>query len=131
MSAVTIADQIRAVQREIAMRETNYPKWVQAKRMKQEQADHEIAAMKAVLATVVGLGAAAEAEQRQGSRILANDRRWREFAPRILRFRRVETQVPPGFEIGYEQSGLRIHLEDVNNLHDQAMKKLELLGEIS
>jgi hypothetical protein len=45
---VTVADQIRCVRREIAMRQNVYPKWVASGRMKQEDADKELAAMQAV-----------------------------------------------------------------------------------
>jgi hypothetical protein len=49
---IPIADQIRCVRREIAMREAVYPRRVAIKKMKQETADHELAAMRAVLATL-------------------------------------------------------------------------------
>ena len=46
---ITLADQIKSVEREIAMRKAVYPKRVAAKAMSQEKADHEIAAMEAAL----------------------------------------------------------------------------------
>ena len=49
---VTLEQQIIAVRREIAMRKGVYPKWVAAGRLKPEKADHEIAAMEAVLASL-------------------------------------------------------------------------------
>lgn len=49
---MTLEDQIACVKREIAMRESVYPKWVAAKKMSQAKADHELAAMKAVLETL-------------------------------------------------------------------------------
>lgn len=49
---ITIEDQIKAVEREINMRRRVYPKWVENKRMSQEKADKEIAAMQAVLETL-------------------------------------------------------------------------------
>lgn len=49
---ISIGDQIRAVKREIAMRERVYPRRVAAKQMKAEAAEHELAAMRAVLATL-------------------------------------------------------------------------------
>lgn len=52
---MTLEQQIAAVQREIGMRERVYPGWVAKKKMSQEKADHEIAAMKAVLDTLVGM----------------------------------------------------------------------------
>jgi hypothetical protein len=50
---VSIDDQIKCVQREIGMRERVYPRWVEQKKMTQEKADYEIAAMKAVLASLL------------------------------------------------------------------------------
>lgn len=58
MSQISQQQMIDCVTREIGMRERVYPRWVADKKMKQEKADHEIAAMKAVLATLVGLQAA-------------------------------------------------------------------------
>lgn len=52
---ISLQEQIACVQREIGMRERVYPRWVEAKRMSQEKADKEIAAMKAVLETLRGL----------------------------------------------------------------------------
>jgi hypothetical protein len=45
--------QIAAVNREIAMRKRVYPRWIETGRMKQAEADHQIAAMQAVLATLM------------------------------------------------------------------------------
>lgn len=52
---ISLADQIACVRREIGMRERVYPKWVAGGRMKQDAADREIAAMRAVLATLEAL----------------------------------------------------------------------------
>lgn len=49
---MNIKDQIKAVEREIALRARCYPGWVAKGTMKQEQSDHELAAMRAVLATL-------------------------------------------------------------------------------
>jgi hypothetical protein len=49
---IGLSEQVAAVAREIAMRKRTYPRWVEANRMTQAKADHEIAAMEAVLATV-------------------------------------------------------------------------------
>lgn len=57
---MTLDEQIKCVRREIAMRQSVYPKWVAAKRMKQQQADHEIAAMQSVLRTLESVKAGAE-----------------------------------------------------------------------
>ena len=47
--------QIECVSREIGMRQRVYPGWVKAGRMSQTKADHEIAAMQAVLTTLQSL----------------------------------------------------------------------------
>lgn len=57
MSAHTLQQQIDAVAREIGMREYVYPSRVANKKMKQEKADYEIAVMKSIAATLVGLHA--------------------------------------------------------------------------
>lgn len=49
---ITLEQQIASVQREIGMRKRVYPSWVSKGKMKQAQADHEIAAMEAALATL-------------------------------------------------------------------------------
>jgi len=53
--SISFADQIACVRREIAMRERVYPKWVNAGRMKAEAAERGIAAMRAVLETLLSL----------------------------------------------------------------------------
>jgi hypothetical protein len=52
---VPLADQIRCVGRELGLRRRVYPKWIASGRMKQDDADREIAAMEAVLATLKDL----------------------------------------------------------------------------
>jgi hypothetical protein len=54
---VSIDDQMKAVRREIAMREHVYPRRVGAGQMTQQQADRETEAMRAVLATLEGVAA--------------------------------------------------------------------------
>lgn len=49
---VSLPEQIKCVEREIAMRRRVYPRWVADKRMTQAKADHELAAMEAVLETL-------------------------------------------------------------------------------
>jgi hypothetical protein len=44
--AITLAAQVASVVREIGMRERVYPAWVSAKKMSQEKAEHEMAAMR-------------------------------------------------------------------------------------
>ena len=46
---ITLDEQIACVAREIRMRRQVYPRWVEAHRMSQAQADHQLAAMTAVL----------------------------------------------------------------------------------
>lgn len=49
---VSIDRQIRAAKRELSMRAHKYPQWVSAGRMKQAEADEEIAAMRAIVETL-------------------------------------------------------------------------------
>ena len=53
--SINLQDQIQCVKREIGMRESVYPRWVQNGKMKQFKADEEIATMKEVLKTLQGL----------------------------------------------------------------------------
>ena len=66
MSDITLAEEIAAVRREIAMRRGVYPKWVQSGRMKQDKADHEIACMESVLASLEAQAAQREPPERDG-----------------------------------------------------------------
>ncbi len=50
--SVSLAEQIASVEREIRMRERVYPRWVEQRRMMEKTAEHEIACMHAVLATL-------------------------------------------------------------------------------
>lgn len=52
---ISIEQQIAAVQREIRMRERVYPRRVSDRKMTQQLADRELAAMRAVLATLEAL----------------------------------------------------------------------------
>jgi signal recognition particle subunit SEC65 len=49
---VSIEEQIASIEREIRMRESAYPRWVEQRRMTVKTAEHEIACMQAVLATL-------------------------------------------------------------------------------
>ncbi len=49
---VSMTEQIKCVKREISMRERVYPRFVKKGKMTQDEADREIAAMKAVLDTL-------------------------------------------------------------------------------
>lgn len=64
----SLADQIAAVRREIVMRERVYPWQVRNGRMSQAAADRELAAMRAVLATLEEI--AAPVEQLRGTKPL-------------------------------------------------------------
>lgn len=48
----SLEDQIVCVQREIRMRERNYPKWVENGRMTQAQSDKQLGTMRDVLETL-------------------------------------------------------------------------------
>jgi hypothetical protein len=50
---IPLTAQIKAVERELAMRRSVYPRQVAARKMPQAKADQEIAAMEAVLATLL------------------------------------------------------------------------------
>ena len=49
---IDLPKQIACVEREIGFRERVYSRWVAAGKMKQEKADYEITAMRAVLQTL-------------------------------------------------------------------------------
>jgi|SRR5215472_4510478 len=49
MSFVPLSEQLRCARRELAMRRNVYPKWVANGKMKQEDADREIAGMQAIV----------------------------------------------------------------------------------
>lgn len=53
--AINLSEQIACVKREIAMRERVYPGQVQRGKLRQGEADYELAAMRAVLATLEAL----------------------------------------------------------------------------
>lgn len=52
---ISLDEMIAAADREIAMRQRVYPRWVAEGRMKQAKADHEIAAMRAIATTLKSL----------------------------------------------------------------------------
>jgi len=49
---MNIPDQIKIVERELALRRSCYPQWVKKGTMKQETSRHELAGMEAVLETL-------------------------------------------------------------------------------
>lgn len=49
---MTLDDQLAAARRELALRQRVYPGWVRGNRMSKEKADHEIAAMAAIVETL-------------------------------------------------------------------------------
>lgn len=53
--AITLADKIACVRREIAMRQRVYPRLVTIGKMKPAQAEHEILCMQAVLDTLLAV----------------------------------------------------------------------------
>ena len=52
MAEVSLPEQLDAAKRELALRRRTYPRWVSAGKMKQAKADHEIAAMAAIVGTL-------------------------------------------------------------------------------
>lgn len=48
MADYTAREKLRAIRRELAMRNKVYPKWVSAGRMKQSTADYELAVLQAI-----------------------------------------------------------------------------------
>ena len=52
---VTLEEQLRCVEREIAMRERVYPRWVDAGRMKPDKAEYELKCMAEVKRTLQAL----------------------------------------------------------------------------
>jgi hypothetical protein len=58
---MTHRQQLECAERELKMRERVYPRWVAQEKMNQEKADHEIACMRAIVATLKPL-----AEQESG-----------------------------------------------------------------
>ena len=62
MTAITIEQQIAAVRRELAMRQRVYPGWVEKKKMKQADADYQLAAMQAVHDTLMAIKEEADAK---------------------------------------------------------------------
>ncbi len=54
----TLADQIACAKRELWMRRHVYPLWVSTRRMTKANADHELARMEAIVATLEALAAA-------------------------------------------------------------------------
>lgn len=55
---MTLDEQIKSVGREIGLRRAVYPKFVASKKLTQEKADHELAAMEEVYKTLKSLAAA-------------------------------------------------------------------------
>lgn len=49
---MTLDEQIKAVEREIGLRERVYPSFIERKKISREKAEHEIAAMRATLKTL-------------------------------------------------------------------------------
>ena len=57
MTEITLDQQIKCAYREIGMRKKFYPRYIANDQMSQATADHEIAAMEAVYATLKNLKA--------------------------------------------------------------------------
>lgn len=68
--SIPLASQIACVEREIGMRARVYPRWVADHKLTQAKADHEIAAMQAVLRTLEAIrDTAREDAARMGNRV--------------------------------------------------------------
>lgn len=52
---ITLKDQIKCVRREVVMRTTYYPNLIRAGKLRERDAEHELAAMEAVLETLEAL----------------------------------------------------------------------------
>ena len=74
---IPIAAQIAAVERELGYRSRCYPRWVQEGRMKQYKPDAELAAMRAVLATLRGIDEAARRPDPLGEALNSGDGSYR------------------------------------------------------
>lgn len=57
---ITIEQQIACLRRELALRQRNYPRWVSDGRMKQAEADHQLAAMQAAHDSLMTIKEAAD-----------------------------------------------------------------------
>lgn len=62
---VTLEDQLRCVEREIALRERVYSRWAESGKMMRQKADREIAVMRAVADTLRATMARASAPDHQ------------------------------------------------------------------
>jgi hypothetical protein len=51
--SITLVEQITCARREIAFRERVYPRFIEQGKLKPDKAEHELAAMRAVLATLL------------------------------------------------------------------------------
>jgi hypothetical protein len=49
MDSITNEDKLKCAKRELAMRLSAYPKWIQSGRLKPETAAHEISVMRAIV----------------------------------------------------------------------------------
>lgn len=88
---VTLKEQLKAVGREVGMRRSAYPKWVNAGRMSQTKADIELAAMSAAYNTLKRLEAVTiEGEDDDERALIAavDAFAFKLNAPRLLRKRR-------------------------------------------
>jgi hypothetical protein len=58
---ITLQEQIAEAQRELALRRKCYPQWVKAGKLTHDEAYHQLAAMEAIVRTLMQV----DAEQRQ------------------------------------------------------------------
>jgi hypothetical protein len=71
MPDISLHDQLACARRELRMRTTCYPRWVQDGRMNPDTADHELAAQRAIVETLTAL---VEQETQAAQMILFGDK---------------------------------------------------------
>lgn len=54
-TAVPLPEQIAEIKREIGLRQRVYPRWIESGKLKRAAADHQMAAISSVLATLEGV----------------------------------------------------------------------------
>lgn len=52
--AITLADQVACLRRELALRKSVYPKWVKLGKMTEREADRQIEVMQSILDLLMG-----------------------------------------------------------------------------
>ncbi len=71
---MTLDDEIACIEREIAMRQSVYPRWIELNEMAEAKARHELNAMQAVLSRLLAIRAAQTAEREQAEAIISGNK---------------------------------------------------------